>query len=432
MYEESISADFYNTRTNIQGCNEELSLMKENLQFVKNESIDLFKEGANVFSESIFGSSGGNLFGNAISGAIDGAIAGAAVGPIGAAVGAIAGGVLGTATGAIENFKVQDEEFKQYVQETFETIAESRRENLVSGIDLALNDDEETSSLFKRVEEGKDNITKSMGEGYIDTVKDDMLFQDQWNNGAWGQELQEANRIVGETQALHENLKNQLERDAYESLFKSEEYISISSLYEKAKLEGDQEAMRMYGAEIGNMLSEAQVEAQNSYIESTAYGELQNANLELIESIRLNSADSYRNAGEYLSEEFSKGLMSNWVITEPTGEVNGGPNIVFGETFYEMPNKSSELNFNSKTKKKAFGMDYVPYNGYIAMLHEGERVLTARENRNYNSVNDRSVIIKENNFVIREEADIENIASQLAQKLYEADMGFYGDLGLHY
>ena len=33
------------------------------------------------------------------------------------------------------------------------------------------------------------------------------------------------------------------------------------------------------------------------------------------------------------------------------------------------------------------GLDYVPYDGYIAQLHKGERVLTEQENRKYNEGN---------------------------------------------
>ncbi len=39
----------------------------------------------------------------------------------------------------------------------------------------------------------------------------------------------------------------------------------------------------------------------------------------------------------------------------------------------------------------ALGLSYVPYDGYIAELHQGERVLTAHENKNYGSVRTGSV-----------------------------------------
>ncbi|UZM98209.1 hypothetical protein OL548_26205 [Lysinibacillus sp. MHQ-1] len=73
------------------------------------------------------------------------------------------------------------------------------------------------------------------------------------------------------------------------------------------------------------------------------------------------------------------------------------------------------------------GLDSVPYDGYAARLHKGERVLTARENRDYSEGGGggngagRGVVISGNNFTVREEADIHRIAFELA-KLIEQEM----------
>ncbi|MFJ8086845.1 hypothetical protein ACIQ7N_01325 [Lysinibacillus sp. NPDC095746] len=65
------------------------------------------------------------------------------------------------------------------------------------------------------------------------------------------------------------------------------------------------------------------------------------------------------------------------------------------------------------------GLDSVPYDGYSARLHKGERVLTARENREYSEGKGGNgsggVVITGNQFTVREEADIEKVAYQLAK-----------------
>lgn len=60
-----------------------------------------------------------------------------------------------------------------------------------------------------------------------------------------------------------------------------------------------------------------------------------------------------------------------------SGIIDGFKDIVSGADDAKSAAKSVD-------GKHANGLDYVPYNGYVAELHEGERVLTKQQNREYN------------------------------------------------
>ena len=70
----------------------------------------------------------------------------------------------------------------------------------------------------------------------------------------------------------------------------------------------------------------------------------------------------------------------------------------------------------------AGGLAYVPFDGYVAELHKGERVLTKNENENYSS-STGDTYITGNNFVIREEADIKKVARELYNLQKKKDRG---------
>lgn len=70
------------------------------------------------------------------------------------------------------------------------------------------------------------------------------------------------------------------------------------------------------------------------------------------------------------------GEKINWVV-DKLKELTGYKNGVAKEA-------------NKYSGSHAGGLDYVPYNGYIAQLHEGERVLTKQEARDYNNGNNNS------------------------------------------
>lgn len=79
-----------------------------------------------------------------------------------------------------------------------------------------------------------------------------------------------------------------------------------------------------------------------------------------------------------------------------------------------------ELNEKSKKKGKKYasGLSYVPYNGYQATLHKGERILTPEENASYGGGIQIAKLAE--TVIVREEADIERIAWSFVKKLQGA------------
>ena len=75
----------------------------------------------------------------------------------------------------------------------------------------------------------------------------------------------------------------------------------------------------------------------------------------------------------------------------------------------------------------AAGLPYVPRDGYQAILHKGERVLTAQQNRQYNQGGSNVSIPKlADTIIVREDADIDKIASALVKKIKTNTISYGG------
>ena len=114
-----------------------------------------------------------------------------------------------------------------------------------------------------------------------------------------------------------------------------------------------------------------------------------------------------------------------------SGIVKAVTSVDFGNAMYVantgMPITTVDPKIKGAKEKNAKGLPYVPRDGYETILHKGERVLTAQQNRQYNNGGGGNVSIPKlaDTIVIREDADIDRVADRLVKKL-KSNMVAYG------
>lgn len=250
------------------------------------------------------------------------------------------------------------------------------------------------SGITSTIEGLQQELDNAMGEGYNQTRMQGLEAQKAWLAGDSGQEMQEAYTAIGAWKASLENAKEQYIRDAMNDAMGSEEYKT-------AEAEGD-------AAEMGRILMKAKIDGMNEYNANEGKDEELAQELSLIESVRDDTAlnNSYWDAGYTLGQEFSKGRAAATTDSAWADAVN---------------NFNSGYTKHRSGHQRAMGIDYVPYDNFPALLHEGEKVLTAGEARQEkNGVGGIQIVM--NGTVIREEADVQRIAQEMLNKLEEANM----------
>ena len=250
------------------------------------------------------------------------------------------------------------------------------------------------SGITSTIEGLQQELDNAMGEGYNQTRMQGLEAQKEWLDGDSGQEMQEAYTAIGAWKASLENAKEQYIRDAMNDAMGSEEYKT-------AEAEGD-------AAEMGRILMKAKIDGMNEYNANEGKDEELAQELSLIESVRDDTAlnNSYWDAGYTLGQEFSKGRAA---ATTDSAWADAANNFNSGYTKHRSGHQ------------RAMGIDYVPYDNFPALLHEGEKVLTAGEARQEkNGVGGIQIVM--NGTVIREEADVQRVAQEMLNKLEEANM----------
>lgn len=251
------------------------------------------------------------------------------------------------------------------------------------------------SGITSTIEGLQQELDNAMGEGYNAARMQGLEAQKDWLGGESGQEMQEAYKAIGAWKASLENAKEQYIRSAVNEAMSSEEYKA-------AEASGD-------AAEMGRIIMKAKIDGMNEYNANEGKDEVLAQELSLIDSVRKDTAlnSAYWDAGYALGQEFSKGRAA-----------------ASRDAMVEAPVQSSgrtTVRHVTNWGALAVGIDYVPYDNFPALLHQGERVQTAVEARSGGS-GGANIQIVMNGTVIREDADIDRVAQALLQRMKMAEM----------
>lgn len=298
-------------------------------------------------------------------------------------------------------------------------------------------------ALSANLEDIMSNLDAAAGEGYNEMRKSGLAAESEAYGGALGAALEEVNRISGENKAYMENLSEQYKREALEAVlmggeagsFSEEDQATLEAMraeYQEASeayANGSQEA----GLSMERLKEEAEALATAAYESSDQYKIYMDDQLEQIEAIRENTAGLEAATNAYLlSQEQSKGVMATETGQEDATAFT--QSLVYAATGMDRPNPYSggmdfweTLGWAAQNAALgtpggyAYGLDRVPYNGFPAVLHEGERVLTASQAKAQdNESGGVQIIVTGNSFQGTGEEMADQIAVILAQKLEQA------------
>lgn len=301
-------------------------------------------------------------------------------------------------------------------------------------------------AMVDNLADAEANLEAIAGEAYNQERAKGVGEKTNWleeNESALG----DAYAMIGQWQASLENTKERLEREALEAVMTgviSESYRNSEQgerleemAQEYQKMLKDYEAgSTEAGAKMGALLAEAQIIAANEYNASEGAQLALQSQLDLADQIRKDTAtnDAFWDAGYTKGQEFSKGLAAGMLeaAKEALEPIVSNHHALAGSEFdlssYDQDELQAAMDagmldfYLANAGQHAFGLNRVPYDGYPALLHEDERVLTAQEARAQDAGGQQVVRITltGNNFVGTGEDMADQIAEILVRKLEQA------------
>lgn len=286
--------------------------------------------------------------------------------------------------------------------------------------------------LMANIEDMNADLDAAMGDAHNEARKPALEEQLAWLDGDAGDKMADLNAQIGEMQANLENLQEQNYRDVFNGMFTGiipedmDEQIAaqVEELHQKyqeawatigSATASDAEVLEAQ-AQLTEAKGEAEALAYSAYMMSDGVDIATQANVALAEGIAAGSGDAWKNAGGTVAKALEDGVLAHWEANKP---VLSAPTI---QTPTMSISDDTVVRITSDGKKTAIGENRVPRDNTLYLLHEGERVLTAREARaaDRKESGGNVVVNMGGNYTVRQDSDIDAIAEAVAARVLAA------------
>lgn len=279
------------------------------------------------------------------------------------------------------------------------------------------------SGLTSTLSDAMTEIDNARGEGYNTVRSSGLQAEIDAYGGLLGSAVENLNRIAGENEAYMENLSDRYMREALSAVLLGEgttlynpqqqleledmraSFVQASADYEN----GSQEA----GLKMDSLRQQAEALATAAYESSSQYQDMHQAELDQIATTRDLTAAFTAWTNEYRTQQAqSVGLGGSKMVAGDLSEMDkavGGLNSAAG--------------WYAAQKQHAYGLGRVPYDNYAALLHEGERVLTAREAREADRGGGAVTVNIGGSWQVRSDSDVDAIAEAIVRRARLARLG---------
>lgn len=323
-------------------------------------------------------------------------------------------------------------------------IIQSYMEQMYSG---AMEQQSKTfEGLSSTLEGWNQELQNAMGEGYNEGKKIGMSDQIDWLEGEAGQKMMEMNEQLGRFKADAENLQQDIYQDVFNGMFTGEipaemdakiaaqvedlhrRYMDAMATIESSTAT-DSEILDAQ-AQLATAKGEAESLAYSTYMQTDAADAMTEANIALADGIAAGAGDAYENAGYRVAEKLTQGITRQIASYTPPPikvpvlyeSVSTSGGIAAGVSIRTSVGTTTGSHLTGATSPyRAIGENRVPRDNTLYLLHEGERVLTAREARAQDQGGTGGVnIYMGGNYTVRQDSDISAIAEAVAARILRA------------